>query len=120
MRIFVSYTTRDNYINLERLKDVEKVIKQFGHVYIDLLHNNSKNRQRRVEDELALSSTVVFLRTPAVYKSFWFMKEKKLSDQQKKKCVEICIDNSAKWPDMLDLIKLTIENEFQPTSDCLP
>ncbi len=116
MRIFVSYTTRDKYINLTRLRDVFSVMSQFGLVYIDLLHNDSQDRQRRVENELALSSTVVFLKTPAVSKSVWFMKETKLAVQQQKKCLEIDIDNTMKWADTLKHIQLSMVSDLQPTS----
>jgi hypothetical protein len=114
MRIFVSYTTRDGYLNVERLKDIDEAIKQFGIVYIDILHNNSADRQRRVEYELALSSIVVFLITPAVHESFWFMKEKRIAEHHKKRCIEICLDNSAEWDDTLNLIKQTLINDSQP------
>jgi hypothetical protein len=115
MRIFVSYTTRDNYLNEKRLSDVCLLLNPYGYVYIDLLHNNSNDRQRRVEDELRLSTLVVFLITPAVSKSFWFMKERKLALQQKKKCFEIYIDNTVEWAVSLNKIAMDIEEQFQPT-----
>lgn len=115
MRIFVSYTTRDNYLNKERLHEVCLLLNKYGKVYIDLLHNNSKDRQRRVEDELRLSSIVIFLITPAVSKSFWFMKERKLASQQKKKCFEIFIDNNVEWTASLNKIVADIQKQIQPT-----
>lgn len=112
MRIFVSYTTRDNYFNKERLDDVCQLLKDYGKVYVDLLHNDSKDRQGRVEKELVLSSFVVFLITPAVSKSFWFMKEKKIALQQNKKSHEIDIDNNSEWAVTLNKIAEDIETIF--------
>ncbi len=114
MRIFVSYTIRDNYFNKKRLSELCLLLNPYGKVYIDLLHNDSKNRQRRVEDELKLSSVVVFLITPAVSKSLWFMKERKLASQYKKKCFEIFIDNTVDWTVSLNKIVMDIEEQIQP------
>ena len=55
MKIFVSYTTRDKDITSELLNTVFFKLRKIGKVYIDLIHNDSINKQQRVLNELDTS-----------------------------------------------------------------
>lgn len=71
MNIFVSYTIKDKEISLETLNFVSEKLKHIGNVYIDILNNDSFNKQERVFYELDNSDVVILLMSPNVYKSRW-------------------------------------------------
>jgi hypothetical protein len=48
MKIFVSYTTRDRNITIEFLLKLYNELSEFETVYIDLIHNDSENKQKGV------------------------------------------------------------------------
>lgn len=71
MNIFVSYTTRDNYIEKEYLLKIEAILLSYGRVYVDLLHNDSFKKQQRVHDELIASDVLVLIRSESITESEW-------------------------------------------------
>lgn len=71
MSIFVSYTTRDYYINRELLEGVCEALSEYGHHYIDLLHNDSIDKQRHVEKMLYKAKLLILLSSSSVEKSEW-------------------------------------------------
>jgi hypothetical protein len=71
MKIFVSYTLRDGILNMQRLREVESILTQFGDPYIDLLHNKSLNPQRHVVTMLYKASILLAFLTPNFYESNW-------------------------------------------------
>lgn len=75
MEIFVSYTTRDYYINREFLMRASEVISEYGAHYIDLLHNYSPNKQQHVELMLSQASCLVLLESKSIQKSEWIQWE---------------------------------------------
>lgn len=82
MNIFVSYTTKDQEITLRGLNEISIKLKQIGNVYVDLINNNSLNKQKRVFDELDNSDVLILLISPNVYKSKWVMREIERANQQ--------------------------------------
>lgn len=70
-KIFVSYTTKDSYIDVDYLKCVHEKCIALGSVYIDLLHNDSLNKQDRVCDELLSSNFLILINSDSVNKSHW-------------------------------------------------
>ncbi|MFA1562978.1 TIR domain-containing protein [Aliivibrio fischeri] len=71
MKIFVSYTTRDSIINHESLATLVEPISIFGKPFIDLIHNDSEDKQARVESELKESNILLLLRTNSIQYSKW-------------------------------------------------
>lgn len=71
MKYFVSYTTKDNEVTKELLESIAKVLKQKGEVYIDLIDNDSINKQERVINELDNSDVFLLIETKSVYDSVW-------------------------------------------------
>lgn len=71
MRIFVSYTTKDSYIDRELLNDLYKIISSCGDCYIDLLHNNANNKQHHVENMLSQADLLVLIESSSIVKSSW-------------------------------------------------
>lgn len=79
MKIFVSYTTIDSYINEGNLVWLNKKLSVYGETYIDLLHNDSKNKQNRVIKELVDADIFIFLRSKSVNLSKWASLEREIA-----------------------------------------
>lgn len=71
MNIFVSYTTIDHNVTLFKLKEISAKLKKIGSVYIDIIDNNSQDKQKRVFDELDNSNIVVLVISDNIYNSKW-------------------------------------------------
>jgi hypothetical protein len=71
MRIFVSYTTRDTEINRNLLLWISEILKSHGVPFIDVIHNDSSNRQSRVKKELDSADIVLLLKSKSIEKSKW-------------------------------------------------
>ena len=61
MNIFVSYTTKDSEVTLHRLNEISIKLRQIGYVYIDIIHNNSQDKQKRVFEELDNSDVIILI-----------------------------------------------------------
>jgi hypothetical protein len=79
MKIFVSYTLRDGFLNTHDLKLIEKVLISWCDPYIDLLHNQSRNPQKEVISVLEQSSMLLACLTPGLFSSKWVQLELKLA-----------------------------------------
>jgi hypothetical protein len=75
MKIFVSYTTRDLEITTAFLRNISYQLKAYGDVFIDLLDNNSPNKQDRVIKELETSDLLLLIETKSTYLSKWVILE---------------------------------------------
>ena len=75
MKYFVSYTTRDKEITSDLLKQFSKELEKKGEVFIDLLHNDSIDKQSRVLKELDSSDVMILIETNSVYQSEWVVLE---------------------------------------------
>ena len=71
MNIFVCYTTRDAFINRDSLAKLSRVLSKFACTFIDLIDNDSENKQERVEIELEKADVVLLLRSGSVHHSKW-------------------------------------------------
>ncbi|MEC4050028.1 hypothetical protein OX284_011355 [Flavobacterium sp. SUN046] len=69
MKYFVSYTTRDKEITPDLLKQFSKEFEKKGEVFIDLLHNDSIDKQSRVLKELDSCDVMILIETNSVYQS---------------------------------------------------
>ena len=112
IRIFLSYTTRDNYLNDKRLCDVFCILSQYGVTYIDALHNDSEDKQLRVLSELASSNIVVFLKTSSFFKSPWTLFEYEQAVEHKKKIIEIYAEPKNGWREVLRNIEIELIMEL--------
>ncbi|MBU2928220.1 TIR domain-containing protein [Winogradskyella psychrotolerans] len=89
MKIFVSYTTRDRKINKELLTRLDNELSEFENVYIDLIHNDSLNKQERVFEELESADQIVLIETEQVYQSNWVKAELERANYLKKEVIKI-------------------------------
>lgn len=71
MGIFVSYTTRDLYIDRELLEIVSEKLSEYGGCYIDLLHNDSINKQHHVELMLSKAKHLLLISSISIVESKW-------------------------------------------------
>ena len=71
MKYFISYTTRDSELTLDLLDSFSRRLKARGEVFVDLLHNNSEDRQKRVIAELDASDMLLVIETKSTYQSEW-------------------------------------------------
>ena len=83
VKVFVSYTLRDNLIDGEFLSQLELVLKTSFAVFIDYLHNDSVEKQKRIEIELANSDFILLIKTNKTYNSEWVLKEINLAKELK-------------------------------------
>lgn len=104
MKIFVSYTTRDSVITIQNLQQLEVALSNIGQPYIDLIHNDSKDKQKRVEQELAKSQVVLLLKTSSILLSPWVQREINLAQNFGIPIKSINIHN--KMPDTQKLAEL--------------
>lgn len=100
-KIFISYTIRDGNINRDFLNQLQQKISFHCEVYIDLIHNDSVDKQDRVIKELNCSDFMVLIRTERIDASEWVEREILLANQLKIPIVEF---------EFAELIK----KEFQP------
>lgn len=89
MKNFISYTTRDRNITKEFLLKVYNELSEFETVYIDLIHNDSINKQKRVFDELESADQIILIETEGVYDSNWVKVELERAEQLKKEIIKI-------------------------------
>lgn len=108
MNIFISYTTRDRYLNSDRLRDINNVVCKYGSVFIDALHNNSENRQARVEEELTKASIILFIGTSGCSQSEWVEWERRNAVKYGKQCVEVPFDEEKPWFTNLRRVELAL------------
>ena len=88
-KIFVSYTTRDGKVTELFLRKLEKALTSHSLVYIDLIHNNSKNKQNRVIEELKKSDLLFLIKTEESNSSNWVNKELQLANKLNIPIIEI-------------------------------
>lgn len=88
-KYFISYTTKDGKINKEFLFIVKNHINKRHHCYVDLLDNDSIDKQSRVINELQKCTHFLLIKTPETTNSSWVNIEIDLAISLKKKTLEI-------------------------------
>lgn len=91
-KIFISYTIRDGKINRDFLNQLQQRISFNCDVYIDLIHNDSINKQERVFKELICSDFMVLIRTERIESSEWVELEILLAKELKIPIIEFEFD----------------------------
>jgi hypothetical protein len=71
MNIFVSYTTRNNEVTVVSLANFSTKVSSLGKTFIDLLDNNSIDKQGRIIQELEDSDILILIKSQSTYKSEW-------------------------------------------------
>ncbi|MBU2928223.1 TIR domain-containing protein [Winogradskyella psychrotolerans] len=89
MKFFISYTTKDKNITKDLLIQVYNELSEFENVYIDLIHNDSVNKQKRVFEELESADQIILIETESVYESNWVKVELERAKHLKKEIIKI-------------------------------
>ena len=71
MNIFVSYTTRNNEVTVASLINFSNKINSFGTIFIDLIDNNSQDKQGRIIEELKKTDLLILIESKSTYNSEW-------------------------------------------------
>lgn len=74
-KIFISYTLQDGVLNIDFFRNLKSVVKDYCLSYIDILDNDSSDKQARVEQELLRSDYLILIKTLKIKKSEWVKKE---------------------------------------------
>lgn len=114
MGIFVSYTTRDHYIDRELLEMVTEVLTDYGPYYIDLLHNNSIDKQRHVELMLSQAQFFLLISSNSINESKWVQWELR---EAKRSCIPIiAVQASTDRKETISNLKSKLASEFKKLS----
>lgn len=92
MLVFCSYTLRDGLITIEKLKRLKELISQSAACYVDILDNDSIDKQARVVEELSKAQLLLVLKSPDLKKSAWVKEEYRIANEKKIPIVEINIE----------------------------
>ena len=95
MRIFVSYTLRDEFLSIEVLQYFEAAFSKLGVPYIDILHNKSSDPQEHVIRVLRQSEVFCALITPKYFESDWVQLELNIAIQKHIPIIAIIFSQSA-------------------------
>lgn len=109
-KIFVSYTTRDPEVNRALLYQLDEALSQTRDVYIDLIHNDSEEKQKRVLDELRGADSVVFLNSDSILKSRWAMHERDRALELGHDIYEVTIPKGSPPREIIELVILALNN----------
>ena len=71
MNLFVSYTVRDFYVSEHLLERISDFVSSFSWPFVDLVHNDSVDKQKRVGEELEKADLLLLLKSESVSKSEW-------------------------------------------------
>ena len=91
MNIFVCYTTRDTFVNRDSLAKLSTILSKFGYSFIDLIDNDSENKQERVETELEKADFMLLLRSGSVKHSKWVSWELNRAKEKGIPCIGVDI-----------------------------
>ncbi|BCV35852.1 hypothetical protein TUM17377_11800 [Shewanella chilikensis] len=111
MSIFVSYTTRDSYVDRNTLKMVSGVLSNYGPHYIDLLHNDASEKQRHVEEMLSHAQLIILIRSRSIEKSEWVQWE--LSEAKKIGIPIIEVQASINQKETISNLQNKLDSEFK-------
>jgi len=96
-KVFVSYTRRDEYIDNFLLSKINNLISSAHSTYIDVLHNDSIDKQKRVEAELASSDIMILLKSCSIDSSNWVKREIKIAHRYSIPISTIKIDKNSTY-----------------------
>jgi hypothetical protein len=82
MKCFVSYTTIDKEVTADLLQLLAMELRKVSDVFIDMLDNNSLDKQGRVISELEGSDILILIETESIYKSEWVSMEIKRAKEK--------------------------------------
>lgn len=110
MKIFVSYTTRNNEVSVESLIDFSNKLSSFGYVFIDVIHNDSADKQGRVIDELMTTNLLILIKSESSSTSEWVQFEIESAEKMQIPIVQFHV-NEIELLTEFDIAKKMKENQ---------
>lgn len=83
MKYFISYTTRDEEITIDLLQSLSAELEKSGQVFVDIIDNDSLDKQERVISELDSSDTLILIESKGIYESKWVAIELERAEAKK-------------------------------------
>ena len=83
MKYFVSYTLRDKVVTKELLQRFSWKLRKYGDVFVDIIDNDSRDKQARVIFEIDNSNVMILVKSRNVYKSAWVSIELERAKERK-------------------------------------
>lgn len=117
MSIFVSYTTRDSYVDRNTLIMVSGVLSSYGPHYIDLLHNDAFEKQRHVEEMLFHAQLLILISSRSISKSEWVQWE--LNEARKNGIPIIEVQASIDPTETMSDLQFKLASDFKKLPRCL-
>jgi hypothetical protein len=111
MNIFVSYTTRDKIIDLQLLEDASEVLSVYGNFYIDLLHNDSLDKQAHVGQMLSQSDVLVLIESCSIKSSSWVQWE--LREAERIGIPVLYVPAMSNQKEIINNIRFKLDAEFE-------
>ena len=111
MNIFVSYTTRDKVIDRQLLEDASEILSAYGSFYIDLLHNDSQDKQAYVCHMLSQSDVLVLIESCSIKESSWVLWE--LCEAERIGIPVLYIPAMSSKKEILKNIRFKLNSEFK-------
>lgn len=114
MKYFISYTTRDEEITIDLLKSFSAEMEKYGQVFVDIIDNNSFDKQKRVFFELDSSDTLILIESKSIYQSNWVLTELERAESKHIPVKKISVEdlkqfNEFKFPLLFPISKRTSE-----------
>ena len=93
MNIFVSYTTRNNEVTIHSLFNLSNKINSLGSIFIDIIDNNSDDKQSRVLEELKKAELLILIKSKSILNSEWVRFEIESANEKNIPIVEFNIND---------------------------
>lgn len=90
--IFFSYTLRGKIVSKELLSKIASSFSPISNLFIDIIHNDSVDKQRRVLSELNNADILILLKTDNISSSKWVNLELSIARKNKTPIYEIGLD----------------------------
>ena len=95
----------DSHINNKTLRMVELSLSGASDIFIDALHNDSEDKQCRVEEELQSSQIMLLIKSSSIYKSKWVNRELKIARINNIPIVSVNFVENLSFPDIKTMIR---------------
>ena len=92
MNLFISYTMKDKKINEGFLREFQDKVAIIGKAYVDLIDNDSINKQKRVYEELQRMDCLILIESPFTKKSKWVSFELRCAEKYNKQIIKFTLE----------------------------
>lgn len=105
--MFVSYTLNDGLLTIDNLQSIHDLVSQYAICFIDVIDNNSVDRQKKVIDTLNQSDVMLLLVSPGIKKSKWVRLEYQIAQDLSIPIYEVNVEDG----DFKERIRILLNKE---------